>query len=331
MARTTRIQAPGLWHHVTNRGVASSDLFADDDDRRGFLELLEDAAARWGLRTHAFCLMDNHFHLLVEDTQGDLARGMRHVLGVYTQRFNRRHGRDGALFRGRFRARLVQHERYLAEVSRYIHMTPVHAGLAARAGDYPWSSHVHYLRGSAPACLTTGEVMGRFDDDLEQLDRFVHARVSDELTAALDPAVSPNLVGDEAFEDAWADRLRGQSTSGPAAAAATSPLRRSGPEVIAVVAAHFRVKPAAIKRAVRGQTNLARHIALLACLDYTHMSSREVAKALAVHPTSVASLAHRYRKALAQDPQLREDLGAIVAALATPAKPVRTRPKVGPS
>lgn len=328
MARATRIQAPGLWHHVMNRGIARSGVFADDDDRRGFLELLADVAERWGLRTHAFCLMDNHFHLLIEDTQGNLARGMRHVLGVHTQRFNRRHGRDGALFRGRFRSRLVQHEEYLAELVRYIHMNPVHAGLAGHAGDYPWSSHGLYLHGTAPAWLATDEVVRLFNDDPEEFDRFVHARVPDAHKAALDPALSPKVVGDEAFEDVWAELQRGQSTlaaSAATAAAGLGPLRSTAREVIAAVAAELRVKPAAVKRAVRGQANPARHVALLVCLDHTHMSSRDVAKALAVHPTSVASLAHRYRKALAQDPELRAHLDAVLSALRTPAKPAAAR------
>ncbi|MEZ4266866.1 MAG: transposase [Myxococcota bacterium] len=308
-----------------NRGVGRGDVFVDDDDRHGFFELLEDVAERWGLRTHAFCLMGNHFHLLVEDTEGNLARGMRHVLGVYTQRFNRRHGRDGSLFRGRFRSRLVQHEEYLAELVRYIHMNPVQAGLAEHAGDYPWSSHGHYMRGTGPAWLATGEVMGRFGGDPERLDTFVHARVPDEVKAALDPAVNPKLLGDDAFEAAWADRLRGRPGSGPAAADAPGRLRSAAREVIAAVAAHFHVKPAAIKRAVRGQPNPARHVALLVCLDYTQMSSRDVARALAMHPTSVASLAHRYRKTMAQDPEFRADVQAVLAALRAAPQPASTR------
>ena len=120
MVRPLRIQAPGLWHHVMNRGLARGDIFFDAKDREAFLGLLTEVRARWGVRTHAACLMGNHFHLLVEDVQGSVAGWMRDIIGVHTQRLNLRHERDGPLFRGRFRSRLVQEERYLGELVRYI-------------------------------------------------------------------------------------------------------------------------------------------------------------------------------------------------------------------
>jgi len=145
MARPLRIAVPNGWHHVMNRGLARRVVFGDDDDRQGFLDLLTQCGRRWEVWASAVVLLPNHYHVVLHDRRGNLSRAMRHLDGVYTQRFNRRHNRDGPLMRGRFRSRLVQEERYLLEVVRYVHSNPVRAGLVARAGDYPWSSHRHYL------------------------------------------------------------------------------------------------------------------------------------------------------------------------------------------
>ena len=140
MSRPLRISKPGLWHHVMNRGLGRRHVFTDLD-YEVFLALLAECRDRWGIETHAFCLMSNHFHLLLKDPQGHLSRAMRHLTGVYTQRIHRRDGGDGPIFRGRFRSRLVQDGAYVLEAARYIHMNPVAAGLVRRAGDYRWSSH----------------------------------------------------------------------------------------------------------------------------------------------------------------------------------------------
>jgi len=150
-----------------NRGAGAQDVFVVADDYETFFELAGEASVRWGLRIHAAALMSNHFHLLIEDVDGVLSRGMRHILGAYTQRFNRRHKSDGVLFRGRFRSRLVQTEEHLAELVRYIHLNPVRARLVDTAAAYPWSSHRHYLGPAAhvPDWLCTDETFSRFGGD----------------------------------------------------------------------------------------------------------------------------------------------------------------------
>ena len=140
MARPLRIDLPGNWHHVMNRGTARREVFVQDEDRHDFLELMVQCRLRWSVRTHAYVLMGNHYHLFLEDEHGFLSRSMRHLDGAYTQRFNRRHHRDGSLFRGRFASKLVQHERYGQVLVDYIHNNPVRAGLILEAEDYPWSS-----------------------------------------------------------------------------------------------------------------------------------------------------------------------------------------------
>jgi putative transposase len=114
------------------------------------VSLLGDIATTFGVEVHAYCLMNNHYHLLLQTPRGNLSRALRHLNGVYTQRFNRAHGTDGPLFRGRFKAILVDADTYLAALSRYIHLNPVTAGVATQPEHYPWSSYPAYLGDVAP-------------------------------------------------------------------------------------------------------------------------------------------------------------------------------------
>jgi REP element-mobilizing transposase RayT len=132
-------------------------------DIRDFMKLLGEFDERFRIEIHAYCLMGNHYHLLVRTSETNLAHGMRHLDGVYTQRFHRRHGTDGPLFRGRYRAVLIQADRHLLHVSRYIHLNPVEAGLARVPEDWPHSSFPGYLNAvSGPPWLRTSFVLGQF-------------------------------------------------------------------------------------------------------------------------------------------------------------------------
>ncbi len=141
MTRPLRVEIAGGVYHLTSRGDGREDIFLEDDDREQFLVLLGHAIERFGWRCHAYCLMTNHYHLMVETPEPNLARGMRHLNGVYTQRFNRRHNRGGHVFQGRYKAIVVQKDAHLLELCRYVVLNPVRAGLVKRVQDWPWSSY----------------------------------------------------------------------------------------------------------------------------------------------------------------------------------------------
>ncbi|QBQ54057.1 transposase [Nitrosococcus wardiae] len=141
MARPLRIEFSGALYHVTSRGDRKEDIYQDDADRKIYLGVLGEVCERFNWVLHAYCLMDNHYHLLVETPDGNLAKGMRHLNGVYTQRFNARHKRVGHVFQGRYKAILVQKKAYLLELARYIVLNPVRARKARSAKDWPWSSY----------------------------------------------------------------------------------------------------------------------------------------------------------------------------------------------
>lgn len=141
MSRPLRLSFPGAIYHVTSRGNACAPIYLDDDDKQGFLDLLANCIEKFNWICHAYCLMDNHYHLLIETPDANLQVGMRQLNGVYTQQFNRRHTRVGHVFQGRYKAILVDKDSYLLELCRYIVLNPVRAHMAKLPELYHWSSY----------------------------------------------------------------------------------------------------------------------------------------------------------------------------------------------
>jgi putative transposase len=162
MARPLRIQFPGALYHVTSRGDRRERIFADDVDRQAFLSTVAHGLERFGAMALAYCLMDNHYHLVVYTRQANLSALMRHVNGVTTQAQNRRHGTSGHLFQGRFKAILVDQDAYLLEVCRYVDLNPLRARMVKDPADWPWSSYrAHVGLAEAPPWLDTARVHGQ--------------------------------------------------------------------------------------------------------------------------------------------------------------------------
>jgi len=141
MARPLRLEFPNALYHVTSRGDRQEAIYEGDTDRALFYEVLKEVYERYRWRIHAYCLMDNHYHLLVETPDANLSKGMRHLNGVYTQRYNTKHHRVGHVFQGRYKAIVVQKDSYLMELTRYIVLNPVRARMVRTAKDWPWSSY----------------------------------------------------------------------------------------------------------------------------------------------------------------------------------------------
>ena len=193
MARPLRLHFPGGIYHVTARGNDRQTIFPDDADCSLFLIVLASVVVRYRVRCHAYCLMGNHYHLLLETPEGNLSDAMRQINGVYTQRFNRRHERCGHVLQGRFGAQLVDGQAYLHEVCRYIVLNPVRAGLASHPRNWKWSSFratageapapgfltVDWVRALAGAASATAAVSGYV--------RYVEAGMGQSDAALIDP------------------------------------------------------------------------------------------------------------------------------------------------
>jgi REP element-mobilizing transposase RayT len=202
MARPLRIAYPGALYHVTSHGNAQQRIYADDEDRHIFVAVLEDVVCRFHWLCHAYCLMDNHYHLMVETPDGNLPQGMRQLNGVYTQRVNRRHGRVGHVFQGRYKAILVERDSYLLELCRYVVLNPVRAGLVQAPWDSPWSS---YRATAGLVCpspwLTTEWVLAQFGRQRHQAQARYQTFVSEGIgrPGPWEQVRGQMLLGDETF------------------------------------------------------------------------------------------------------------------------------------
>ena len=166
MARALRVQYDGAVYHVTSRGNERRPVFRDRDDRKTLLDILEAVNQRYSWLCHAYCLMNNHYHLVIETVDGELSAGMRQLNGVYTQRFNHKYDRAGHLFQGRFKAILIEKENYLLEVCRYVVLNPVRASVVERPSEWDWSSYNATRGRVAPhPALTTDWVLSQFGVD----------------------------------------------------------------------------------------------------------------------------------------------------------------------
>lgn len=150
MPRPLRIEYPGAWYHVMNRGAGRKKIYRRQEHFICFLDILGEAYNKFQSEIHAYCLMDNHYHLLIHTPLGNLSRAMRHIDGVYTQRYNKMQKIDGPLFRGRYKAILIQKDNYLLQLSRYIHLNAIKAKIVLRPEDYIWSSCRFYIKDSNP-------------------------------------------------------------------------------------------------------------------------------------------------------------------------------------
>lgn len=163
MARPLRIEFPDALYHVTSRGDRCEAIYEDDKDRLLFLRTLAEVVERFNWLCHAYCLMTNHYHLLVETPDGNLSKGMRQLNGVYTQASNRRHLRTGHLFQGRFKGILVERESHLLELARYIVLNPVRAVMVDRPEDWRWSSYRAMVgQVPTPGWLETDSLLSEF-------------------------------------------------------------------------------------------------------------------------------------------------------------------------
>jgi putative transposase len=211
MARPLRIEYPGAVYHITSRGNEKKAVYRNNRDRESFLSVLHRVNHRYNWICHAYCLMDNHYHLLIETPDGNLSIGMRQLNGIYTQLFNKRHERTGHLLQGRYNAILVQKDRYLLEVCRYIVLDPVRAGRVEGPEDWTWSSHCATAgRGKPHPCLTTEGILGQFDGKKdkaeEQYFRFVQWGIGNE--SIWSKVKGQVILGGEEFVVGLADYLK---------------------------------------------------------------------------------------------------------------------------
>lgn len=288
MARPLRLEFAGALYHLTARGNARADIFADDEDRRRFLELLAKEISQQGWRCYAYCLMGNHYHLLIETLEPNLVAGMRRFNGIYTQAFNRRHGRVGHLFQGRYKSILVDKDSYGLELSRYIVLNPVRARMVKRPEHWAWSSYCATAgQVAAPAWLDAGWVLGQLGgrDAAAAYERFVRAGMDQ--GSPWEQLRGQIWLGDEAFLKRM-ERLAGGKSAANVPRAQQRPTRPTPRAVTAMVLSRYRIKD---EKALRSRGHQEAFQAWLYLLRrVANLPLREVARHGKVSPSRVSKI-----------------------------------------
>ena len=189
-----------------NRSRKGEIIFREKDDYYFFVDLLKEIGEVWKARTAAYCMMTNHYHLLVQTPDANLSRCMRHVNGVYTQYYNRKYNSDGQLFRGRYKSILVDSDSYLLELVRYIHRNPLDAGLVKDLASYDWSSHKCYLSSAKKwEWLYKGFILKMFSENKAESKKkymeFVLKETPEKISRILDGKKWPSIIGSDNFID----------------------------------------------------------------------------------------------------------------------------------
>ncbi|MHC1727408.1 MAG: transposase [Syntrophobacteraceae bacterium] len=308
MSRPLRIEFPGAWYHVMNRGRRREQVFEDDADYHRFIALLQESVRLWDVRIAAFCLMPSHYHVLIHTPLGNLSRCMRHLNGVYTQRYNTAHGCDGQLFRGRFKAILVDGDSYLLQLVRYIHRNPVRAGIADSPELYRWSSHPGYLS-SAKAWewlyrdFIFSILTPRKNARRAEYRRFMAMEDREDITRIFSSEIWPPFLGDESsverlkalfFEDKTHPQV-------PDSLALAPEIQR----IMRAVCSHYRVDESQLLKSRRGRLNEPRAVAIYLTRVLRRDTFADIGSAFGLRGySSVGSVLDSMRKRLASDPEL---------------------------
>jgi REP element-mobilizing transposase RayT len=323
MPRPTRIQYPHAFYHVMNRGRGRQNIFHGAAYYQAFLKTLEESYRRFDAVIHAYYLMPNHYHLLIETPRANLERIMRHVNGVYTQRYNRLNRTDGPLFRGRYQAIVVHDEAYLLQVSRYIHRNPVEVkGASSQVLEsYRWSSYLAYInRAKADRWLerdATYQMLGH-RHQYTAYKAYVEQGIDNELRAMYGKEYLPSVLGDHVFKTTLAKKQAKLHVSGDLRKALSNrPVVR---EILQAVANRLHVTVASLTRRQSGRpsSNFPRKFAMYCCQQLGAVPLKEIARVFGLtHEGSVSPSVQAMKSRLeagdfrSEFNKVRKDLGIM--------------------
>ncbi len=298
MARPLRIDFPGAFYHVTSRGDEKCVIFKSARDRLKFLEYLASTVDRHGAVIHGYCLMTNHYHLLLETPHANLSQILHLLNGSYTTYFNVKRKRAGHLFQGRFKAILVEADQYALELSRYMHLNPVRAGMTKEPATYQWSSYLAYIgKIPEPAWLTCRFIRGLLCQSSEAANRyreFVEDLLGKEYVSPLAGAVACAVLGSPDFiEEIMADYVDNE---------------RARPDLPAVKALHHRygIENIISKVHEKGlEPQLARQVAIHLCHRYSGARLSEIGGYFELSYSGVSKVSTKLEKLLMSNSELQ--------------------------
>jgi REP element-mobilizing transposase RayT len=310
MARPLRIEYPGAFYHVTSRGNEKKDVFKSQKDREKFLEYLESATKRYGAAIHAYCLMSNHYHLLLETPAGNLAQIMRHINGAYTTYFNVKRKRSGHLFQGRYKAILIEADEYAIELLRYIHLNPVRVGMVGKPEEYQWSSHRSYIgQNKVTDWLKTEFILGYFGrkaaDAKNKYRKFIEDLLDREYDSPLKATVASTVLGSEDFVREISERHLGEKWA-----------ERSVPAV-----KELAIRPSMddiikkIKTELGEKDKFIRTLSIYCCQKYSGAKLKEIGERFGISDAAVSQTSRRLILKAEEDPQLKKMIDQVETLL----------------
>ena len=315
MVRPLRIEYPDAWYHVMNRARLGQDLYTDKDDRLYFIDLLQETAGMFNIRVAAYCLMLTHYHLLVQTPDANLSRFMRHLNGVYTQRYNARHKCDGTLFSGRYKSILVDADSYLLQLVRYIHRNPLRAGLVENLDQYTWSSHRGYISKAKKwdwlykdfifAMLT-----GHSSMQIACYKQFVEQPDSEETVSAFNKGALPSILGSEEFVEGIKEKFFSQKVDKEVPES-----KRLAPgmeRIKEMVCSFYQINESHLLSVKRGVENEPRNVAIYLMRSIKGEPLLSIGSEFNLNRhSSVSSVLERTREKLKKDRKFRKRLEEI--------------------
>ncbi len=325
MPRPTRIEFEGAFHHVMNRGRSHQKIYHGNVYFEAFIDTLKEASEQFSAIIHAYCLLTNHYHLLIETPKANLGRIMKHINGVYTQRHNVLRKTDGSLFRGRYKSILVDEDAYLLQLSRYIHRNPVETKkpMIGNLADYPWSSYPAYInRAKAPGWLcreNTYQMLGQRQRYVGY-QRYVGQGIDEDIKHHYGKHNVLSVLGNREFKKRVTKEFERTDLSQLRKALEN---KLQAIEIVKLLCVHFKVTRKAICRNQAGkrQSNPSRAFAMYACRHYGDNSQKQIAEVFELsHPGSVSFSVDKIKKEVsegywkAEIKWLEKQLGIIKSA-----------------
>ena len=312
MARPLRIEYPGAWYHAMNRGASYSRIFNQPEDYALFLKVIEEACLLFNVYISSYCLMSSHYHLLLCTPEGNISRFMRHLNGVYTQRFNRKYKKDGALFRGRYKAILIQADEYLTQVVKYIHKNPVKSKTVKSEDDYRWSSHRIYLSGKCnKKWMDISSVLLLFSEKRRSAIRlyreFMGSQLDEEVKSFYSKKNQSSILGEQSFRE-WI-KMNFISIDNKAKIEVKEKRQVYGERIIkeinCQVSKAFDVDENSLFLQTRGKENLPRFFAVSLSREISGLSLIEIAeKYKSLSYKTISSNQFRFKKKMEKSKKL---------------------------
>jgi putative transposase len=318
MPRPLRIIYPNAWYHVMNRGASRQKIFKNDIHRLMFINLLKECQQMFNITLSAYCLMDNHYHLLLSTPDANLPRVMRHLNGIYTQLFNRSQKRDGSLFRGRYKAKLIDDDCYQLSVSRYIHLNPVDASIVTNPADYKWSSYRAYIGlENTPSWLSKSIILNQLTSikllsQAQNYQDYVECKHRDEIYEFHSSKFTKPIIGSEKFKEKILSQLDTTTITASATDYKRAKTTPTIDNIIKHICAFYAVTPNSLMHTKRGRLNWPRVICIFICRRFFGYSLRAIADCFECrYSANVSASFRKCELRLQANPDLQKELNVI--------------------